>query len=470
MRIPVRRALLFWPAVLLAGCKVGPDYVRPNTPTPLTYKELPAPPEGWTYAKPADGTGGGDWWTIFADPDLTALEARVTVDNQNVKAAEAAYRQAKALIDEARAGLYPTLSASGGVTRGQSNTITSNSANVQAQATWTIDVWGSVRRSIESSTAAAQSSAADLANARLSNQASLATLYFELSYQDELERLLRSTVVAYQHALTITTNQDKFGIAVPTDVITAQTQLDSAQSQLISAGVLRAQYEHAIAALVGVPPVDIDLAPRRLADTLPSIPVSIPSTLLQRRPDIAAAERTMQQQNAQIGVAVAAFYPTISLTALFEYAGSPLSMLFNYAHQAWSLGASAAETVFNGGLRSAEVAAARAAYDQSVADYRQTVLTAFQQVEDQLSNLRILAQQADVQNRADADAARAVTIALNEYQAGTQNYTTVVTEQTILLSDQETLLQIQLQRLTASVTLAQSLGGGWDTAQLPKSP
>jgi NodT family efflux transporter outer membrane factor (OMF) lipoprotein len=445
----------------LTACAVGPNYVRPNAPTPLGYKELPAPPAGWAYARPADGTGGGDWWTSFGDPTLNTLEVRVTVNNQNIKEAEAAYRQAQALIGEAEAGLYPTLTAGGNVTRQQSDTFTANSATLQTQANWTIDVWGSVRRSIESSRAAAQASAADLANARLANQASLATLYFDLSYQDELERLLRQTVTAYQSALTITRNQDQFGIAVPTDVITAQTQLENAQSQLINAGVLRAQYEHAIAALADVPPVDIDLPPRRLADTLPTIPVSIPSTLLQRRPDIAAAERTMQQQNAQIGVAVAAFYPTLSLSALFEYAGSPLSMLFNASHQAWSIGSSLAETVFDGGLRTSQVAAARAVYDESVATYRETVLTAFQQVEDQLSNLRILAQQAEVQNRADADAARAVTIALNEYTAGTQNYTTVVTEQTILLNDQETLLQIQLQRLVASVTLAQALGGGY---------
>jgi NodT family efflux transporter outer membrane factor (OMF) lipoprotein len=451
---------------LLTACAVGPDYKRPNAPVPLAYKELPSPPAGWALAKPADGAGGGDWWTVFHDPALDALERRVSVNDQNIKQAEAAYRQAQALVREARAGLFPTVGVNGSVTRGQQETFTTNSGTAEATASWDLDVWGKVRRSVESNKASAQASQADLANATLSAQASVATLYFELAYQDALSHLLRDTVAAYQRALEITTNQAQFGVAAPSDVITARTQLDSAQSQLINAGVARAEYAHAIAVLAGVPPTDIRIGDTVLASTLPRVPVSVPSVLLQRRPDIAAAERTMQAQNAQIGVAVAAYYPDISLSALYGYSGSPLSALFNASRELWSIGASLSETVFDGGLRSAQVDAARAAYDQSVAEYRQTVLSAFQQVEDNLSGLRILEQQALVQDRADLDAQRAVTIALNEYQAGTANYTTVVQEQAILLGDQETTLQIQLSRLSDSVTLLEALGGGWDTGML----
>jgi NodT family efflux transporter outer membrane factor (OMF) lipoprotein len=450
----------------LAACEVGPDYARPNAPVPLAYKEKL--PSGWTFGQPADGTGGGQWWAVFNDPDLAALEQRVNVDNQTIKESEAAYREAQALIAESRAGLFPTLGVSGGISRSRQANFTATSANPQASASWDLDVWGRIRRDIESSKAAAEVSAADLANARLSAQASLATLYFELRYQDQLTQLLRATVSAYQRALNITSNQAKFGIAAPADVITAQTQLDTAQSQLINAGVARAQDEHAIAALIGVPPSDLAIPEAPMTTVLPVIPVSLPSTLLQRRPDIAAAERGMQQQNAQIGVAVAAFYPDISLSAVFGYSGSPLSMLFNASHELWSIGANASETLFEGGLRRAQVAAVRAVYDEYVGVYRQTVLVAFQQVEDNLSGLRILEQQAAVQDRADADAQRAVAIALNEYQAGTENYTTVVQAQTILLTDQETALEIMLSRLTDTVSLAQALGGGWSTADLPR--
>jgi NodT family efflux transporter outer membrane factor (OMF) lipoprotein len=452
--------------VPLAACEVGPDYRRPNTAVPLTYKELPSkelpsPPAGWEFARPADGVGGGDWWGVFNDPELSALEQRVTVNNQTIKESEAAYREAVALIGEARAGLFPTIGVTGSATKQRADRFTTSSGTAEATASWDLDVWGKIRRGIESARAGAQASAADLANAQLSEQATLATTYYDLCYEDALIALLRQTVAADQRALDITLNQDKFGVAQPTDVITAKTQLEGAQSQLIAAGVARAEYEHAIAALIGVPPVDLTISPRVLPSAVPTVPVSIPSSLLQRRPDIAAAERTMQQENAQIGVNIAAFYPDISLSAVVGYSGSPIGMLFNASNYLWNLGGTVTETIFEGGLRTAQVEAARATYDQSVATYRQTVLTALQGTEDDLAALRILAQQYDVQAQADADAQRAVTIALNEYEAGTQAYTTVVTQQTILLGDQETLLQIQQSRLTDTVALAEALGGGW---------
>lgn len=469
----MRRA--FRPSVLLlstlvAGCMVGPDYVRPSAPVPLAYRELPTPPQGWSFAKPDDGHGGGAWWAVFNDPELDRLERQVAVNNQTIKQSEAAYQQARALVDEARAGLFPVLGGTGSITRARQSNFFATSGTAQANASWDIDVWGRIRRDIESSIAGAQASAADLANATLSEQATLAATYFDICYQDALIALLQSTVAAYQRSLTITQNQLQFGVAAPSDVITARALLDTAQSSLINAGVARAQYEHAIASLIGVPPADFSIQKRQLTTIVPIIPVSLPSTLLQRRPDIAAAERSMQQQNAQIGVNIAAFYPDISLSGLFGYSGSPLSMLFNATHELWSLGGTLTETVFEGGLRHAQVAAARAVYDQSVAGYRQTVLSAFQQVEDQLAALRILAQQAVVQDQADADAARAVTIAINEYEAGTQAYNFVETQQTLLLSNQETALSIEVSRLVDSVTLAEALGGGWDTTHLPPGP
>ncbi len=455
---------------LLAGCTVGPDYVRPSAPVPAAYKELLTPQKGWSDARPDDGHGGGRWWAIFHDPTLDGLEARVRVDNQTIKQAAAAYDQAAALVAEARAGLFPTLGATGSFQRAKQLGVTSNSASLEPSASWDLDVWGKIRRSVESSVASAQASAADLANAELSAQATLAATYFDVCYQDALIDLLQRTVAAYRKSLEITQNQETYGVAALSDVITARAQLDAAQSSLINAGVLRAQYEHAIAALIGVPPAQFSLSPQHLTFTIPLVPVAVPSTLLQRRPDIASAERSMQAANAEIGVNVAAFYPDVSLSGLFGYTADPVHDLFNTANQVWSLGTSVTELVFEGGLRHAQVAAAEAAYAQSVAAYRQTVLSAFQQVEDQLSSVRILAQQAVVQDRADRDAAQAVTIALNEYQLGTQAYTTVITEQTLQLSDEETNLAIDLNRLLSTVSLAEALGGGWDAAMLPAHP
>ncbi|HQT77587.1 MAG TPA: efflux transporter outer membrane subunit, partial [Rhodopila sp.] len=341
------------------------------------------------------------------------------------------------------------------------------SYSLTGSASWAPDLWGRVRREVESSVAGAQVSAADLANATLSAQGVLAADYFSLRYQDSLAILLQQTVEAYRRALQITENQYRAGTTPPLDYATALAQLQSAQAQLAGVEVLRQQYEHAIAVLTGHPPSDLTIPPAPLTNDVPVAPPGLPSTLLERRPDIAAAERAMQQENALIGVQVAAFYPTISLSAVGGFAGNPLSQLLNASNSLWSLGAAGGETLFEGGLRTASVAAARATYDSAVASYRQTVLTAFQQVEDALSSLRILEQQAAAEARAVQSAQRAVQVALNTYRAGTAVYTAVITEQTLLLVDQQSALSVQQGRLLNSVALIQALGGGWTTHDLP---
>ncbi|HUD58583.1 MAG TPA: efflux transporter outer membrane subunit [Acetobacteraceae bacterium] len=480
-------------AVSVGGCTVGPDYQRPDAPTSASFKEL----SGWKPAQPQDATDKGDWWAVYHDPELDRLERMVAVSNQTVKEFEAQYRNAVALVGEARAGLFPTVGVTGGVTRssgggghGSSSSSSSSLASsgfttgsgggtgggsggpttlysIEGDAAWDLDVWGRVRRQIESNVAGAQVSAGDLANAELSAQATLATDYFDLRSEDALEQLLRDTADAFRRALQIVTNQYHAGTAASTDMVTARAQLQGAEAQLVGVGVQRQQFEHAIAMLTGHAPADLTIAPAPLASAVPVLPPGLPSELLERRPDIAAAERQMQEENALIGVQVAAFYPDISLSALGGFIGSPLSQLFTVANRVWSLGASASETLFSGGARTAAVAAARATYDQFVAVYRQTVLTAFQQVEDALSSLRILEQQAAAQAIAVDSARQAVQATLNGYLAGTVAYTSVITEQTTLLTDQQAALAIQQSRLVASVALIEALGGGWSTTALP---
>ena len=339
--------------------------------------------------------------------------------------------------------------------------------SIEGDAAWDLDVWGRVRRQVESNVAGAQVSAGDLANAELSAQATLATDYFDLRAEDALEQLLRDTADAFQRALQIAPTSIMPARRRVPDMVTARAQLQGAEAQLVGVGVQRQQFEHAIAMLTGHAPADLTIAPAPLASAVPVVPPGLPSELLERRPDIAAAERQMQQENALIGVQVAAFYPDISLSALGGFVGNPLSQLFTVANRVWSLGASASETLFSGGARTAAVAAARATYDQFVAVYRQTVLTAFQQVEDALSSLRILEQQAAAQAIAVDSARQAVQATLNDYLAGTVAYTSVITEQTTLLSDQQAALAIQQSRLVASVALIEALGGGWSTTALP---
>jgi NodT family efflux transporter outer membrane factor (OMF) lipoprotein len=478
-----------WLCLVLAGCMVGPDYQRPDAPATSAFKEL----AGWKISQPADATDRGEWWAVYHDPELDRLERMVEVSNQTVKSFEAQYRAAVALVAEARAGLFPTVGVTAGVTRsggggGGSSSARSSSAltttgstagfsssrssitnySATGNVTWDLDVWGRIRRQVESDSAGAQVSAADLANAKLSAQATLATDYFNLRAEDALERLLAETVANDRRALDIVQNQYRSGTISNIDVVTAQAQLESTQAQLAGVGVQRQQFEHAIAVLTGHPPSDLTIAPATLAANVPILPPGLPSSLLERRPDIASAERTMQQQNALIGVQTAAFYPDISLSVLLDYAGSPLGQLFNASNRFWSLAASGSETLFDGGLRTATVAAARANYENSVALYRQTVLTAFQQVEDALSNLRILENQARAEAIAVRATQRAVDLTLNTYRAGTVPYTSVITEQGLLLSDQQAALTIQQNRLLASVALIQALGGGWSTEDLPR--
>lgn len=492
VRIPRAARLLLCAGLSspVAACMVGPDYHRPPAIVSVRFKELPPPPPGWQRATPAMAElDRGDWWRIYQDPALDALEAQVSISNQNVKVFEANYRAARALVDVARSSLFPTLSVAPGVTRSSSGiggrsggsfgtgtgvgtgsgSFTSTTYQLEGTANWDLDLWGRIRRQVESDVAATQASAADLANATLSYQALLASDYFNLRTQDQLQTLFDRTIASYERSLRITQNQYDAGLtaATPIALLQARTQLEQTRAQAINIGVLRHQYEHAIAVLTGRPPAGLDLAPGRLARQVPPIPVVLPATLLQRRPDIAAAERAMEQQNALIGVEVAAFFPDVSLSALYGYSGNPIGSLIQASNRVWSLGASATQILFEGGLRSAAVDQARAQYDASVATYRQTVLTALQNVEDDLSGLRILAQQADAQARAVALAEQAVAVALNEYEAGTIDYTTVVTSEVTALSNEQTAVQIQQQRLVDSVSLIEQMGGGWNTASLP---
>ena len=457
----------------LAACTLGPDYKRPPAPVPANYKE-----DGWKLGEPQDAINRGAWWSIYNDAVLDGLERQIDISNQNLKAAEAAYRQAKAVVSEARAGYFPTVTATGSATRaavgnGGFGTVRagSNGSRTQydltAAATWDLDVWGRIRRTVESDVASAQASAGDLASARLSAQALLATDYFGLRAADEQKRILDASVKAFAQALQITRNQYQVGVAGASDVAQAKTQLENTQAQSIAVGVQRANFEHAIAVLTGKPPADFALEPAPMPKRVPVVPPGMPSALLERRPDIATAERQMAAANAQIGVAEAAFYPDITLSASYGYDAFNLGKLLETANRVWSVGPQLAQIVFDGGLRSAQLEAVRATYDQTVANYRQTVLTGFQQVEDELAALRVLAQQAEVQEAALRDAREAERIILNQYLAGTVAYTNVITVQTTRLGIEETLLTVLQNRLAASVALVQALGGGWEAAQLP---
>ena len=444
--------------IFLSGCvMVGPDYVKPSLVVPAEFKEL----KGWKAAQPAEDFAKGNWWQVFDDADLNMLEPQVAIGNQTLKADEANYRAALSMIDQARAAALPglTLGASAQNSISQSGGASSvGTGTLSTTVSWVPDIWGAVRRNVESKTASAELSAAELANARLSLQSTLATAYFELRGADELHDLLENTVKQYQHSLDIAQNQYKAGTSARSDVITAQAQLLTAQAQEINTGIARTQYEHAIAVLIGKTPADFSLKHRGLGAHVPNIPASLPSRLLERRPDVVAAERTMQEQNALIGVAMAAYYPDISLTGNGGLVSSSLKSIGT--NPAWSLATNLSQTLLNGGLTDATVAQARANYDASVATYRQTVLTAFQQVEDQLSAIHILTAEAKVQAEAVKAADQSVVIALNEYQAGTQNFTTVVSAETIALSAKETALATHQQHYIAAVALITALGGG----------
>ena len=510
----IRGLRLVGATTALAGCMVGPDYHRPRVETPSAFKEA-RPLPGWETASPANAAlPKGMWWTVYGDPILDGLEDELDRSNQSLRAAVDNYDQAAALVDEARSSLFPVLGLSPSVQRSGSHgssvvtgtgsslastgttgltSATTSAASTTAAATgassltgvttgsasstltfegtasWDLDLWGRIRRQVQEQVAATQASAAEVANSRLSLEATLATDYFDLRAEDSLQTLLDQTVVAYRKNLQIIQNQFAAGLGTtaPSDYFTALTELRTAQASAVQVGAARAQYEHAIAVLTGHAPADLAIASAPLQNAVPEVPAGVPSALLQRRPDIAEAERAIDEANAAIGVAVAAYYPDITLSAEGGWAGSQLSTLLNTANQFWSLGVAASDDIFEGGLRSSTVRAARANYDAAVADYRQAVLTAFEGVEDELAALRIYRDQAEAERLAVIAAERDVTVSFNEYQAGTADYTTVATAQTTALSNAESALTVQQDRLTASVALIEALGGGWTTASLP---
>ncbi len=470
-------------AALVAACTLGPYYARPPSPTPAIYKEE----KGWKPSQPQQPMSWQSWWMIYDDPLLDDLEKQVEVSNQNIKAAEAAYRESRAVVEVARAAFFPTVNFNGAATRSGAGSrarggagagagpglsagpTASNLFNVALGANWEPDLWGKVARTVESDVALAQMSAADYAAARLSAQATLAIDYFELRAEDELKKLLDDTVEAYKRSLQITKNQYEAGFAAKTDMVTAETLLRTTEAEDTGVGVQRAQLEHAIAMLVGKPPAQLSIAPDSLPNSVPAPPAGVPSALLERNPTIAAAERQMAAANAQIGAAVAAFFPTLTISASYGYESSAIANLLQAPYSYWSFGPAVAETVFDAGARAGQVVEARAAYDQQVAAYRQAVLTGFQQVEDQLAALRILEQQGKIEEDAVKLSREAVQLVLNQYKAGTVAYTAVVTDQAIQLSDEQAALTIRQDRFVASVSLIEALGGGWDDSQLPSS-
>ena len=472
-RMPAFRSIaLVSAAALLSGCLVGPNYVRPTVSTPTAFKEA----AGWAPAAPADAAPRGDWWVVLNDPVLNDLEKQVDVSNQNLAAAEAAYRQARAMVSEQRAALFPTVGLTGSATRSGSNgssvttttggTVvtgggTRNQFQLGANASWEPDLWGRIRRTVEGAGAQAEASAADIANARLSAQSELAVDYVQMRADDGQIALLTATAEAYQRSLTIAQNRYNAGIAAKNDLLTAQTQLANAQAQAVDLGQQRAQLEHAIAVLTGQPPANLTLPPAAWTLAVPVEPVSVPSTILQRRPDIAASERLVKNANAQIGVQTAAYFPNLTLSGQYGLASSSLGNLFSASSTLWSLGANVAETVLDFGARKARVAEARAAYDQTVAQYRQTVLTAFQEVEDALAAERVLSQEAPLRLQASQAADQAEVIALNQYKAGIADYTTVVVAQAAASSARQSLVTLQSNRIVAALDLVKALGGGW---------
>jgi NodT family efflux transporter outer membrane factor (OMF) lipoprotein len=457
-------------ALLAAGCMVGPDYVRPTAPVPAQFKEA----DGWKVAQPSDAAPRGPWWLAYQDPDLDALMAQIDVSNQTIALYAARVREAEAGTQAARAALYPVVSGTGNAVRNKSAAGSANGGggqnsayNLGLGASWEPDLWGGIRRSIEAADSSAQASAADLANARLSVEASVATDYFLLRVQDAQIELLRNTVAAYQKSVDLTQNQYNAGVVARGDVLQAQAQLKSTQASIYDAQLARAQLEHAVAVLLGRPPAEFSIAPRpSMTPQFPEIPVALPSTLLERRPDIAAAERRTAAANAQIGVAQAAFFPAITLSANGGLQSSLIGSLISLPNNYWSLGASVAQAIFDAGLRSAQKAQAIARYDEAVATYRQTVLNGFQEVEDNLSALSLLAQESQVQKEAVSAAQQSAVIANNQYRAGTANYLSVVVLQASALNSERTAIAITGRRRTASVDLVRALGGGWNAASL----
>jgi NodT family efflux transporter outer membrane factor (OMF) lipoprotein len=467
---------------LISGCRVGPNYQRPSAPTAPAFMEDAVPPPnppngGWKQVAPADSAIRGNWWEVYNDPRLNELEEKVTVSNQSLKAAYDAYMQALTAVQVFRAQYFPTVTVSPTAQNDQlsrsrglyspGSTTNYNDLLVTGQALWEPDLWGSVRRSVESQRATAQASAGTLANLTLSLRSELASDYFQMRGLDTQKQLLDNAVTQYQQYYTLTETRFTGGVATEADVELAQTQLEQTRAQSIDVGEARAQFEHAIAVLIGEPAslFSLPIAPLNLE--LPQVPVGVPSQLLERRPDIAAAERQADAANAQIGVAIAAYYPTVTLGGTGGFESSRLGTLFQGPSALWTLGGSATELLFDAGRRHALTQEARQAYDQNVANYRQTVLQAFQEVEDNLAALRILNDEYSVQQRAVAAAQRSLTVSTNRYTGGVTTYLEVIIAQTAQLSNEETEASIVTRQFTSSVGLITALGGGWDTTQLP---
>jgi len=466
----------------LSGCMVGPNYHRPTAPAPPEFKKSvppPNPPNGtWSTAQPADQTLRGDWWKIYNDDQLNALEDKVAVNNQTLRVAYENYLQARSQVATARASYYPTLTAGPSAQRekfsqnqplaGPGDAFDYDNLTVSGQVLWEPDFWGQIRRTVEAARASAQASAADLANAELSVRAELALDYFQMRGLDSQQQLLDGTVKSYEDYYKLTVTRFNGGVATDSDVALAQTQLESTRAQAIDIGVARAQYEHAIATLIGQPASTFSLAPAPLALALPSVPTGVPSQLLERRPDISAAERRVQAANAQIGIAQSAYYPNITIGGTGGFQSTSVGSWISGPSALWSLGGTAVETLFDAGRRHSLTDQARDAYEASAANYRQSVLNGFQEVEDNLAALRVLNREATTQQAAVRAADRSLRVSTERYRGGVTTYLEVLTAQTAQLTNQRTAVDITTRQFAASVLLVKALGGGWNVSQLPK--
>jgi NodT family efflux transporter outer membrane factor (OMF) lipoprotein len=468
--------------ILFKGCDKAPKYVKPTVATPPAYKEI-APDvfketNDWKFARPNDAVIRGKWWEMFNDPQLNAFEEQLNVSNQSIALADANFRAARALVKESRSQYFPTITTSPSIiVSRQSSAATHSNVSPGRQAvnytlpfdaSWEPDFWGRIRNTVVASASEAQATAADLQNVRLSVEAELAFDYYQLRSLDAERRLLDTTIVAFQQQLKLTRVRQQTGIASDEDVAQAETQLETTQAQATDLGIQRAQLEHAIAILTGQPPATLSIPVAPLDAPPPAVPVGLPSQLLERRPDIAAAERRVAEANAEIGVTKAAFYPSLNLGATAGLESTSLATWFTWPARFFSLGPTLTQTLFDKGRRRAATEVARAQYDETVASYRQTVLTAFQEVEDNLAALRILSHELDQQNAAVASAQRALTLSTDRYKSGIDSYLNVITAQTTLLNNQRTAVNLQMQQMTASVELIKALGGGWDNSQLPR--
>ena len=467
--------------ILFKGCDKAPKYAKPTVPTPPSYKEITPEnfkeTDNWKFAQPKDDVIRGRWWEMFNDPQLNALEEQVDISNQNIALADANFRAARAVVKESRSQYFPTVTTSPSITNSRQSAATSQSNfaggrmftlySLPFDASWEPDLWGRIRNTVSASASEAQATAADLENVRLSVEAELAFDYFELRSLDAQKELLDSTVVAYQQALDLTRVRFQTGIASDEDVAQAETQLETTQAQATDVGIQRAQLEHAIALLTGQPASTFSLSITPLKAEPPPIPIGLPSQLLERRPDIAAAERRVAEANAEIGVTKAAFFPALTLNAAAGFESTSIASWFTWPARFFSVGPTLAQTLFDKGRRAAATEQARAEYDGTVANYRLTVLTAFQEVEDNLAALRILSRELDQQDAAASSSERTLSLANERYKSGIDSYLNVISAQTTLLANQRTAVNLRMQQMTASVELIKGLGGGWSASLLP---